>query len=295
MMNDKIPIFRFAPSPNGELHLGHAFSALLSLRLAREVDGKMLLRIEDIDTDRCTPEFESQMLRDLEWIGFEWDEEPLRQSEHFGEYREFLFRLEEKQLLYASAMSRREIKQRVAELEGSGVAWPHDPDGSPIYPGSERETPATKKIPVAAVLGEQVIRLDTKQAISGLSRQLTWQETGSGPFGETGTIRADPMAWGDVVLARRDTPVSYHLACTVDDARHGVTHIVRGMDLFHSTSVHRLLQELLELPEPEYHHHRLVLDDQQKKLSKSDKDTSLSQLRQSGVGKSQILSMIGMD
>ena len=169
-MNDKHPVFRFAPSPNGELHLGHAYSALLNLRMARETGGKMLLRIEDIDTERCTREHENQMLRDLEWIGFEWDEEPRRQSEHFDEYREFLLQLEKMGLVYASAMSRREIGQKVAKLESSGNPWPRDPDGSPIYPGNERETPLKRRVPVTDVLSAQVIRLDTTKAISGIDQ-----------------------------------------------------------------------------------------------------------------------------
>ncbi|MEM7068403.1 MAG: tRNA glutamyl-Q(34) synthetase GluQRS [Pseudomonadota bacterium] len=293
-MKQEQPIFRFAPSPNGELHLGHAYSALLNLKMARAANGKILLRIEDIDTERCTPALEAQMLSDLEWIGFEWDEEPRRQSEHFEAYHQALFDLNKDGLLYASQMSRSEIKKRIAEIEGSGKVWPRDPDGAPHYPGYERNIPLSDPAAFKAALGNKIIRLDVNKAATSLPGHLSWQESGGGPGGETGTVSAQPENWGDFIVARRDTPTSYHLSCTLDDALQGITHIVRGQDLFHATSAHRLLQELLHLPAPSYNHHQLILDGNQKKLSKSDRDTSLRQLRDAGVAKEQILSRIGL-
>ncbi|MEM9277328.1 MAG: tRNA glutamyl-Q(34) synthetase GluQRS [Pseudomonadota bacterium] len=294
-MTEPQSVFRFAPSPNGELHLGHAYSALLNLKIARASDGKMLLRIEDIDTVRCTPQLEKQMFEDLEWIGFEWDELPRRQSEHFDDYREALFQLEQMELIYASSMSRSEIKQRVAELEVSGTPWPRDPDGTLLYPGTERQQSQSARKPLNETFGHHVIRLDMAKTVEQQRGNLSWEETIGVSPNNTRSIPADPLVWGDVILARRDTPTSYHLSCIVDDAKQNITHIVRGQDLYHSTSVHRLLQELLGLSAPLYHHHELVLDKTGKKLSKSDRDTSLRQLRQSGTSKEQILKMIGFE
>ena len=294
-MTQDTPVYRFAPSPNGELHLGHAFSALLNLKKARAANGRMLLRIEDIDTTRCTPALERQMLQDLEWIGFEWDETPRRQSEHFDEYRDALMKLESDALIYPSALSRREISQRVETFEKSGTPWPRDPDGAPFYPGEERKVPPAERPKISSTLGSRIIRLDMSMACATLSTPLTWHELGKGPNGETGTLTAKPENWGDVVLARRDTPTSYHLACTLDDASQGITHIVRGMDLFQATSIHRLLQAVLDLPAPEYFHHELVLKSDQRKLSKSKIDTSLKEMREAGYSKEQIRSAIGLD
>ena len=285
------PVFRFAPSTNGELHLGHAYSALLNQKMARESNGQLLLRIEDIDTGRCTPELEAKMLEDLEWLGLEWDDVPRRQSEHFEEYKHGLEKLDALGLIYPSTLSRSEIKQTIATFEeNTGGFWPRDPDGAPIYPGKERELDqcALKKILKS---GEQFsLRLDTKKAIKHIGKQLVWLETGSGRFE---TITAMPSLWGDVVMARKDTPTSYHIACTLDDAFQGITHIVRGEDLFHATAIHRLLQTLLDLPEPTYHHHKLIRDKTGRKLSKSEKDTSIRSLREAGVTQADIRKKLG--
>ncbi len=292
-MYSEQPVFRFAPSPNGELHLGHAYSALLNFELAREAGGKILLRIEDIDTARCTPQLEKQMLKDLEWIGFEWDEPPIRQSDRFDSYRTALLELETRGLVYPSSMSRSEIKRKVSILEERGDPWPRDPDGSPLYPGHERETPLEERPKLEAVLGLQVIRLDMKAAKRLVSDEISWIEDGYGPGGETGLVTANPERWGDVVLARRDTPTSYHLACVLDDADQGVTNIVRGADLFHATSVHRVLQLLFELPQPKYHHHDLLMENKLRKLSKSKQDTSLRELRETGMTRQAVRELVG--
>ena len=294
MMSDPPAVFRFAPSPNGKLHLGHARSALINLRMARSVGGKMLLRFEDIDQARCTPALEKQMLEDLEWLGFEWDGEPLRQSNHFGAYREALSELDRKGMIYASYLTRSEIRKRVTELEASGTPWPCDPDGSPLYPGDEGRLPAKNRGTQIGALGRQVLRLDTEAAMSAVDKPLSWIEMAQDPDAKPGIMAADVAAWGDVALARRDTPTSYHLSCVIDDAHQGITHVVRGKDLYPATSIHRLLQELLNLQEPEYHHHALVLDENGRKLSKSDRSTSLQALREAGVTPAQISEKLGL-
>jgi len=278
--------FRFAPSPNGELHLGHAYSALLNLKMARDVEGKMLLRIEDIDTVRCTPELEKQMLEDLEWIGFEWDEEPIRQSARFDIYQEALDQLMDQELLYPTILSRSEIKKLVSE---KGESWPRDPDGAPFYPGSERGLSADEQTAILGADTPYTLRLDMTKTLSKNTIELFWVEDE-----DNTNITAKPENWGDVVLARKDTPASYHLSSVIDDADQNITHIVRGKDLYHATSVHTLLQALLDLPKPSYNHHDLILDSEGKKLSKSNKDTSLRQLREIHKNPAAIKEMIGM-
>ena len=282
------PVFRFAPSPNGDLHLGHAYSALLNLQLARSMDAKMLLRIEDIDPVRCTPERERQMLCDLEWLGFEWDEAPQRQSERIDEYRNIIEQLEQEELVYPTIASRGEIKKQIEEIQISGVDWPHDPDGVPHYPGSERDAPLQERNALKNGPKPCSFRLDTAKALSRINRPLFWTETGFGRDMLSQDIPCHPEQWGDVLLGRKDFPASYHLACVLDDAAQEISHVVRGKDLYHATSIHRTLQELLNLPAPLYHHHELILDEDGNKLSKSRQDTSLRDLRQSGVTAEEI-------
>ena len=286
------PVFRFAPSPNGYLHLGHAFSALLNADMARAADGRLILRIEDIDKARCQPEFEAAIYEDLAWLGLTWEEPVRRQSEHFGEYRAALTRLEAQGLIYPSFESRGEIARLVAELETKS-SWPRDPDGVPIYPGMAKSIPAAERSHRMA-REPYALRLDMEAAIARLG-MLSWIETGAGPEGETGIVMARPRAWGDVVLARKDAPTSYHLSVVVDDALQGVTHVVRGTDLYRSTSVHRVLQVLLGLPAPTYHHHRLILDETGKKLSKSTRATALRELREQGATPAAIRRMVGLE
>jgi glutamyl-Q tRNA(Asp) synthetase len=285
-------VFRFAPSPNGYLHLGHALSALINFHMARGANGRFLLRIEDIDRTRCRPQFEQAIYEDLEWLGLVWEEPVRRQSAHFDDYRATLARLDTMGLLYPSFESRGQIARMVAAREAQG-GWPRDPDGAPLYPGTahcltvqEREARMQSGAPYA-------LRLDMKAALARAGG-LTFIETGAGPSGETGTLIAQPQLWGDVVLARKEMPTSYHLSVVIDDAAQGVTHVVRGRDLFFATSVHRLLQKPLDLPQPLYHHHRLILDEQGQKLSKSTKATSLRALRKAGASPADIRSMIGL-
>lgn len=276
------PVFRFAPSPNGELHLGHARSALLNQRLARAVGGRLLLRIEDIDTARCTPEFEAAIYRDLEWLGVEWERPVRRQSEHFADYQAALDRLRSLALVYPAFMSRGEIRDHIAARSDARHPWPRDPDGAPLYPETDRRLSRRERARRVASHAPHALRLDMAAAAALAEDGLSWRETGEGPGGETGIIPARPEIWGDVIVARSDVPTSYHLAVTVDDALQGVTDVVRGQDLFHATAVHRLLQHLLDLPAPTYRHHALIAGADGRKLSKSQGDTGIRTLREAG-------------
>lgn len=292
-----LPVFRFAPSPNGHLHIGHALSALLNSRAAVALSGRFLVRVEDIDRIRCSAKLEQEMFEDLEWLGVPLSEPVLRQSELFPSYREALERLQDMGLIYPAYLTRGEIRRFVAEYERRGETWPRDPDGAPIYPADhkvlsrrERQDRADSDAPFA-------LRLDMAAALERIGKDLTWQETGAeGPalFDAPKPVAADASSWGDVVLARKETPTSYHLAVVVDDARQGVTDVLRGQDLYAATGVHRVLQELLEFPEPLYRHHRLVLGPDGRKLSKSDDSTSLRQLRQDGLTHAGLRSKIGL-
>jgi glutamyl-Q tRNA(Asp) synthetase len=284
-------VCRFAPSPNGFLHLGHALSALMNFELARTTGGRFLLRIEDIDKARCRSEFETAIYQDLTWLGLAWHGPVERQSEHLDEYRAALARLEADGLVYPSFESRAEI----AALAAPGP-WPRDPDGAPLYPGTARALSRSERARRIAAGEPYALRLDMAAAIARASASpLTWSETGSGPDGETGTVAAAPARWGDVVLGRKEAPASYHLAVVIDDARQGITHVMRGRDLFWSTSVHCLLQALLGLRVPVYHHHRLVLGPDGRKLSKSTRATALRALRRDGVTAPDIRRMVGLE
>ncbi|MBX9821543.1 tRNA glutamyl-Q(34) synthetase GluQRS [Afipia birgiae] len=287
------PVFRFAPSPNGFLHLGHARSALLNFDLARQSGGRMLLRVEDIDAMRCRPEYEQAIYEDLAWLGISWEEPVRRQSEHLALYREAVERLSRDGLLYPAFESRTEIARMVEEKERSG-AWPRDPDGAPFYPGIGRHLAEVERAQRLRAGAPYALRLDMAAA-AARARTLTWTEQGAGPDGETGDVLARPEQWGDVILARKDTPTSYHLAVAIDDALQGVTHVVRGQDLFWATGVHRLLQELLGLPQPVYRHHALVLDDAGQKLSKSTRSTALRDLRASGATPAEVRRLVGIN
>ena len=273
------PVFRFAPSPNGLLHLGHARSALLNFDMARQSSGRFLLRIEDIDRARCRPEHEAAMLRDLEWLGLEWEQPVRRQSEHFGCYSRALARLAASGLTYCCTCTRAQIASAVAGQPD----WPRDPDGAPHYPGTCRGD--------GMVAAPAARRLDMGKALAPLPCGLSWTELGGGT---PRLVPAEPQRWGDVVLARKDVPTSYHLSVVVDDALQGVTDVVRGADLFEATAIHRLLQHLLELPGPRYLHHALMMDEAGRKLSKSLASRSLASLRASGVTPEQVRMMAGV-
>jgi glutamyl-Q tRNA(Asp) synthetase len=290
------PVFRFAPSPNGYLHLGHAYSALLNFDLARRTGGRFLLRIEDIDATRCRPEFEAAIYEDLAWLGISWETPVRRQSEHFARYREAVERLAGLGLIYPSFESRAEIAGLVAQRE-AGAPWPRDPDGAPLYPGAAKSLSPDERSRLIAQGAPYALRLDMAAALARTNQftnQLAWTEHGEGPDGETGIVRAHPEAWGDVILARKETPTSYHLSVVIDDALQGITDVVRGRDLFWSTSVHLLLQQLLGNPQPAYRHHRLIEDASGHKLSKSTQATALRELRRQGATPADIRSLVDL-
>ncbi len=289
------PFFRFAPSPNGYLHLGHALSALFNRNMAVHAGGKLLLRIDDIDLSRARPEFERAIAEDLAWLGIEIDGIVRRQSDHLADYESALDVLKDENLVYPAFMSRSDIRDHIVTAEANGDTWPRDPDGAPHYPGLDKKLDRDerhKRIETGAAYNW---RLDMQLARSRISNSLCWMEEGAGPMGETGHIPVDPGRWGDIVLARSDAPASYHLSVVIDDAVQGITDIVRGCDLFHATAVHRLLQELLGLSVPRYFHHQLVLDGDGRKLSKSQKDTAIRELRTAGMTPADVIKMIGCE
>jgi glutamyl-Q tRNA(Asp) synthetase len=286
------PVFRFAPSPNGYLHLGHAYSALLNADLARQTGGQFLLRIEDIDPARCRSEFEAAIYQDLGWLGITWQQPVRRQSEHLSDYRAAVDRLAGLGLVYPSFESRAEIAKLVAQRRQAG-AWPRDPDGAPLYPGTAKELSASDRARLIDQGAPYALRLDMAAAIARAG-ELVWTEQGEGPQRERGRVAARPQAWGDVILARKETPTSYHLSVVIDDALQGVSEVVRGCDLFHATSVHVLLQHLLGLPHPLYRHHQLLVDDAGQKLAKSTGATGLRELRAAGASPAEIRRRVGL-
>jgi glutamyl-Q tRNA(Asp) synthetase len=286
------PVFRFAPSPNGRLHLGHAYSALLNADFAKRFDGRLLLRIEDIDTTRCRPEFEEGIYEDLAWLGLRWEEPVRRQSEHFDDYRAAFRTLKGRGGVYPCFCSRRDIAEAVACREAeAGQPWPRDPDGAPLYPGTCRHLSA----------GEIEQRIAAGEPYAWRLDRAALQTLLPGPHGyhrfdrdgREERVAADPWRWGDAVIVRKDTPTSYHLSVVVDDALQGVTHVVRGQDLEAATDLHVLLQGLLGLPTPLYHHHGLVLDPGGDKLAKSRQSQALAELRAAGIPPRDIRERLG--
>lgn len=275
-------ITRFAPSPTGELHLGHAHSALFAAGEAGRAGGRFLLRIEDIDPVRCRAEFTAAILADLAWLGLRWEEPVRRQSEHFDDYRAALARLEADGLLYPCFCTRADIAR---EIEAAGHA-PHGPDG-PLYPGSCRALPAAERAARMAAGQPYALRLDMAEALRR-SGPLSWHDRGAG------VVAARPELFGDVVLARKDCPASYHLAVTVDDALQGISLVTRGADLFPATHIHRLLQARLGLPTPDYAHHPLLTDETGRRFAKRDKALTLRALREAGKTAGEVRAMAGM-
>jgi glutamyl-Q tRNA(Asp) synthetase len=288
------PVLRFAPSPNGPLHLGHALSALVNHDLAVAMAGRMLLRIEDIDRIRCDARFEAGITADLAWLGVAYETPVRRQSEHFDDYGRALRKLAEMDLIYPAFLSRADVRAAVARATAEGRHHPHDPEGAPLYPGDDRELPADTAAARMAAGEAHAFRLNVDKALARIGKPLTWLEWSGVVGAEPVRVPARPEIWGDVVLARKETPTSYHLSVVVDDALQGVTHVVRGRDLYHATAVHRLLQALLGLPEPIYHHHRLVTDAEGRKLSKSDRDTGLAELRGDKLDVAGVRRLVGL-
>jgi glutamyl-Q tRNA(Asp) synthetase len=274
-------VTRFAPSPTGRLHLGHAYSALFAEAAARQAGGRFLLRIEDIDQGRCRPEFEQAIREDLAWLGLSWEEPVRRQSEHMEDYRAALERLQSMGLLYPCFCTRKQI---AAELARAGQA-PHGMEG-PLYPGTCRTLDAATRQRRSAAGESYALRLDVAAAKSRTGR-LAWHDR------ERGDVEAKPEMFGDVVLARKEMPTSYHLACSLDDHLQGVTLVTRGQDLFEATHIHRLLQALLGLRTPDYHHHRLITDESGRRFAKRDKAPTLAALRESGISPAEVRQLAG--
>jgi glutamyl-Q tRNA(Asp) synthetase len=268
-----VKTYRFAPSPNGELHLGHAFSALFAFHAAKRAGGTFLLRVEDIDTTRCRDRFADLIFNDLAWLGLQWPKPVRFQSRHLADYAQAQSRLESEGLLYPCFCTR-----KIIAASSTGRL---DPDGGPLYPGSCRALdPRARAGRMAA--GEPFhLRLDMARAVRS-APGLFFTDLG------IGDVPADPQKWGDVILARKDIGTSYHIAVVIDDALQEVTHVTRGRDLFEATHIHRLLQALLGLPVPLYHHHPLINDALGRKLSKSAGDRSLRALREEGISPADI-------
>lgn len=260
-------ITRFAPSPTGRLHVGHAYSALFAYRTAQQSGGKFILRIEDIDTTRCRPEFESGIYEDLAWLDIKWEAPVRRQSEHMNDYKAALDRLSARGLLYPCFCTRKEIQ---AEIERSGAA-PHGPEGH-LYPGTCRNLNESERAEKMAAGAPYALRLDIAKA-SAICAPLQWTDH------VKGTQTATPEILGDIVLARKDTPASYHLCVTLDDHLQGIALVTRGEDLFYATHLHRLLQGLLGLNVPEWHHHKLLLDEEGKRFAKRNNAVTLQHMR----------------
>lgn len=279
-MNGEV-VTRFAPSPTGWLHLGHAYAAWVAWQEAVKAGGRFLVRLEDIDGTRVRPEYEAGIFEDLAWLGMRWEEPVRRQSEHWADYRAALAKLDGMGLLYPCFCTRKAIQEEVARM---GQA-PHGPDGV-LYPGTCRGLGEEERAARREAGEGYALRLDVAKALSVAGRELKWMDRDRGEF------LARPEVFGDVVLARKETPTSYHLAVTVDDALQGVTLVTRGEDLLEATHVHRLLQALLGLPVPEWRHHRLITDETGKRLAKRDDARSLRSLRQAGWTPEQVLRAI---
>ena len=286
-MPDKTLITRFAPSPTGHLHLGHAYAALFAEAAARDTGGRFLLRIEDIDTSRARSEFEQAIFEDLAWLGLEWEEPIRRQSEHMTDYERALDRLRSMDVVYPCFCTRAKIR---AEIAGSPRA-PHGPDG-PLYPGTCKSLSKDER-DARQVEGQAfALRLNSFVAMRMLNERaggpVTWRDMVAGEHA------VDTAKFGDVVIARKEMATSYHLAVTLDDALQGVTLVTRGLDLMPATHIHRLLQALLDLPVPQYHHHRLITDNAGQQLSTRDKATGLRTLRNQGVTAEEVRRIVGM-
>ena len=294
-------VTRFAPSPTGPLHLGHAYSALLAWDMAVAAGGSFLLRIEDIDQCRCRPEWEAQIYDDLKWLGIWWDEPVMRQSDRRAVYRQTLVELWEARLAFQCICSRRDVESALSAPQ-EGYALPMGPDGK-VYPGTCKDNASlpyfADPCPQDAILRLEMHRAALRNAEPHIgSNRHYFKETGHGPSGETGLISfsVDELVSGvgDIVLARKDFKTSYHLSVVLDDAAQGITHVIRGQDLFDATKIHVVLQRALGLPTPVYHHHRLIRDDAGKRLAKRDDARALSKYRNEGATPADIRALVGL-
>lgn len=277
-------ITRFAPSPTGYLHRGHAFSALTAFEAAREAKGRFILRLEDIDHIRCRPDFEAAIYQDLSWLGLTWDEPVRRQSEHMADYSAALRELSERGLTYRCFRTRREVAEAIESAPHGRMEIFH---GAPLPPAEE-----AARVEAGEPYAWRLSLAAAERALGGFGG-LSFVEEGEGPNGEHGLIQANPALGGDVLLTRKDIGVAYHLAVVADDARQGVTHVIRGHDLFEAAHVQRLLQALLGLPTPTYRHHRLLTGPDGRRLAKRDHAQTLRELRASGMTPEQLRAELG--
>lgn len=284
---------RFAPSPTGYLHLGHAYAAYSVFDAARLAGGSCLLRIEDIDVTRCKPEYEQAVYEDLSWLGCDWPQDVRRQSDHFADYHSVLDQLADRGLVYRCFKTRREIAEDIARA-------PHHPGEGPegvIYPGPSMPMSPdeeAERLASGEAFAWRLSMTACRETLGPEFDRLSFEETGRGDRGETGTVRARPETLGDVILGRKDVGTSYHLACTHDDALQAITHVIRGEDLFFATHLHRLIQALMNWPVPIYHHHPLLLDDTGKRFAKRDKSLTLQTLRSAGATPADLRARIGL-
>ncbi|MDC0148375.1 tRNA glutamyl-Q(34) synthetase GluQRS [Alphaproteobacteria bacterium] len=286
-------ITRFAPSPNGWLHLGHAYSALIGYALAQAQGGQFLLRMEDIDTGRSRPHFIDGIEQDLAWLGIEWPQPMMLQSQRFPLYEQALARLQALGVLYPCWATRRDISKAIEAAPGGVKSWPRDPDGALVYPGLYRDIPEPQRRDLMWQGGAYAWRLDMHKACELAEAKnagpIFYTEMASGQAVET---QIDARAYGDVIVARRDVPTSYHLSVIVDDAAQAITQVTRGQDLQPATAIHRVLQVLLDFPTPSYFHHRLIRDVSGRRLSKQAGDLGFRDLRQQGMSPKQVIDLL---
>jgi glutamyl-Q tRNA(Asp) synthetase len=281
------PASRFAPSPTGFLHRGHAYSALAAAKLAGDIGGRFVLRIEDIDAERCRPGYETAIYQDLAWLGLEWEQPARRQSEHLDDYAAALERLRERGLVYRCFKTRAEILNDIGRApHGAAAAYVGGPP-----PQAEEES----KLESGAPFAWRLSLAQARQALGAAWDELSFNEAGAGPNGETGVQAARPQIIGDVILARKGLGVAYHLAVTVDDALQGITDVARGEDLFEATHIQRLLQALLGLPTPTYHHHPLLLGPDGRRYAKRDKAETLQAIRAGGLSAEALRAELGFE
>ena len=293
MTKKKKFVTRFAPSPNGWLHLGHAYSALLAARQAAAHEGEFLLRIEDIDTGRARAHFVDGIYQDLAWLGLTWPEPVLVQSTRFETYQAALGNLRDRNLVYPCWASRAEIAKEINTMPGGAENWPRDPDGAPIYPGIYRDINSKQRQSLMWRGDSYAWRLRMDRAMAEAEKlnggQLFFTELSGGT---PQRVAVEAQLFGDVVLARKDVPTSYHLSVVIDDAEQDITHVTRGRDLSAATHIHRVLQLLLGLPEPQYFHHELVRDTSGRRLSKQADDPGFRGLRQDGYSREDVIAAL---
>jgi glutamyl-Q tRNA(Asp) synthetase len=284
---------RFAPSPNGYLHLGHAYSALVASNLAQISGGKFFIRIEDIDLGRCKKEYEENIYKDLNWLEIKYEENIIKQSECFDNYERYVKKLRDLNLIYPCWASRSEIKKTILKKSSSKSSWPIDPDGQYIYPEIYKNISKAERSNLMLSGSKFSWRLNVKKAMNfaqeKLGNKIFFEELGLEPKGKR---ILEPNLYGDFIIARKEIPTSYHLSVTVDDAEQGINLVTRGLDIYPATSIHRLLQIILNLPETKWYHHNLLREDSGEKLSKTNKSTSIKSLRDKKIKKDEIFSLI---